>query len=464
MLLPALCSFIYKEDDLFAHLISSLITFLFGLILWFMTKIPLKVNEIERKDAFLIAALFWFSASSFGALPYIVYGVFSSPLDAIFESVAGFTTTGASALSNIEVLPHGILFWRNFTQWLGGMGIIVLAIAILPKLSVGGMQLIRLEAPGPTTEKLTPKLAVTAKKLWTVYIALSFVLVVILLFGGMSLYDSILHSLSTMSTGGFSSKNTSIAAYDSSFIDVVITIFMFLAGINFVLHYSVFTGKISKIFKSSELKFYIFLNLIFIILITSQIKGDIYSGFFESLRFASFQVISVSTTTGFATADFNLWPELSKFILLSLMFMGACSGSTSGSVKIIRILILIKKVLQKLEKLVYPKIVSPIRHEGKVVDEETVSGITSFFLLYIFVTVASTMIILITEDLDILTGLSAVAATLGNVGPGLGLVGPTGNYSELSGFTKIFLSILMIVGRLELYAIMVFFTPAFWRK
>ncbi len=464
MLLPAVCSLIYKEDDLFSLVVSAAITFFSGLIVWFLTKLPKKLEEISRKDAFVIAVFFWIAAGVFGALPYFVYGVFTNPVDAIFESVAGFTTTGASALSNIEALPHGILFWRNFTQWLGGMGIIVLAIAVLPKLSVGGMQIIRLESPGPTTEKLTPKLAVTAKKLWTVYMVLSVILIIFLLFGGMSFYDSILHSLSTMSTGGFSPKNASIAAYDSVYIDVVITIFMFLAGINFILHYSIFTGKIKKILNSSELRFYVFLNLAFIILLTLEIREDFYESFFEALRFASFQVISISTTTGFATADFNLWPEFSKFVLLSLMFVGACSGSTSGSVKIIRILILVKKSYKKLEKLIYPKIVSPVRFEGKAVDEEAVTGIISFFLLYIFITVTSTMVILLAENIDILTGISAVAATLGNVGPGLGLVGPTGNYSELSGFTKVFLSFLMILGRLELYAILVILTPAFWRK
>lgn len=464
MILPAVCSYVYKEDDFSSLLISAAITFVSGILLWFFTKLPKKMEEISRKDAFIIAVFFWFAASLFGSLPYIIYGVFTNPIDAIFESVAGFTTTGASVLTNIESLPHGILFWRNFTQWLGGMGIIVLAIAVLPKLSIGGMQLISLETPGPTTEKITPKIAVTAKKLWTAYIILTVVLAVILLFGGMSLYDSIVHSLTTLSTGGFSPKNTSIAAFDSAFIDTVITVFMFLAGINFILHYSVMTGKISKIFKSSELRFYVLINLFFIILITFQINTDIYDSFFKSLRFAAFQVVSISTTTGFATADFDLWPSFSKFILLSLMFVGACSGSTSGSVKIIRVLIVVKKSYKKLEKLIYPKIVSPVRFEGKAVDEDVILGIISFFILYIFITVISTMVVLFVESLPVLTGLSAVAATLGNVGPGLGMVGPTGNYSELSSFTKAFLSFLMILGRLELYAILVILMPAFWRK
>ncbi|MGH7885405.1 MAG: TrkH family potassium uptake protein, partial [Thermodesulfobacteriota bacterium] len=409
MLLPVVCSFLYHEDDHYSIVISAAITFLSGFILWYFSKAPKKIEEIERKDAFLIAALFWFTAGIFGSLPYLLYGVFSNPADGIFESVSGFTTTGASAISNIEVIPHGILFWRNLTQWLGGMGIIVLAIAVLPKLSVGGMQLMRLEAPGPTTEKITPQIAVTAKKLWTVYIILSVALTIILIFGGMSFYDSIMHTLSTMSTGGFSPKNASIAAYNSSFIDVVLTVFMFLAGANFILHYSVFTGNFKSILKSTEFRFYLLLNLFFTLLIALQINKSFYGSFVEALRFASFQVISISTTTGFATADFDLWPSFSKFILLTLMFIGGCSGSTSGAVKVIRFLILFKKAYQKLEKLIYPKIVSPIRLEGKIVDEDVASDIASFFLLYILIAVFSTMVFLLVENVDILTGLSAVA-------------------------------------------------------
>lgn len=464
MLIPACYSFLYREDDLAALLFSALITSLSGFTLWFFTRISQKVDVIQRKDAFIIAALFWFAAGLFGSIPYFMYGVFDNPADAIFESIAGFTTTGSSVLTNIEALPHGLLFWRNFTQWLGGMGIIVLAIAVLPKLSVGGMQLMNLEAPGPTTEKITPKIALTAKKLWTVYIVLSGVLILLLFTGGMSLYDSILHAFSTMSTGGFSPRNASIASYDSAYLDGIITLFMFLAGINFILHYSIFRGKISKFFKNSEFKFYLFLNLLFIILIAFYINGEIYGSFLESLRYSAFQVVSISTTTGFATADFNLWPAFCQFALLILMFTGACSGSTSGSVKLIRILILFKIVYRKLVKLVYPKIVKPVRLEGKAVDEDVISGITSFFLLYIFIAMFSTLVVLALEDIDILTSLSAVAANLGNVGPGFGMVGPTGNYSELGGFTKIFLSFLMIVGRLELYAILVILTPAFWRN
>lgn len=464
MLLPAVCSFIYREGDLQVFLISAFITSLTGFVIKFIAKSRDGVEEIGRKDGFLIASLCWICASLFGSLPYILYGVFGNPVDAIFESVAGFTTTGASVIPQIEGLTQGILFWRNFSQWLGGMGIIVLGIAILPRLSVGGMQLMALEAPGPTTEKLTPRIAETAKKLWGVYIFLSILLCLLLFFAGMPIFDSVIHTFSTMAIGGFSTKSASIGAYNSSFIEVIITIFMFLAGVNFVLHYSLLRGRISKVLKSSELKFYIFLVVLFIVVASLDVWGSIYSTYFDALRYSSFQVVSILTTTGFSTTDFNLWPSLSKFILLTLMFFGACAGSTTGSIKLIRILVLIKKAYREIRHLIHPRAIVPIRVEGKVVSEDIVSSITSFFLLYIFIFIVSTMLVLALEDVNVLTAVSACAATLGNVGPGLEQVGPASNYSFFSNTTKALLSFLMIIGRLELYAILVLLTPAFWRR
>jgi trk system potassium uptake protein TrkH len=457
-------SVIYKENDLWAFIISALITTSFGFILETATKPPERIKEIQRKEGFLIAALFWFAASIFGAIPYLIYGVFNHPVDAWFESVAGFTTTGATVLTDIEVLPYGMLFWRSFSQWLGGMGIIVLGIAILPRLAVGGMQLMGLEAPGPTTEKITPRIAETAKKLWGVYLLLSFLLIVFLLFAGMPIFDSVLQSFSTMSTGGFSPNSLSVGFYNSSIIDVIITIFMFIAGMNFVLLYWSLRGDFKRLTRNSELKYYFFLNLSVILLVSFELWSTIYPNFFEALRYGSFQVISISTGSGFSTANFDLWPSFSKWFLLMLMFFGGCAGSTTGSIKIIRIMVLFKKGYQELHKIVYPHAIVPIRVNAKPINPEIVSSITSFFLIYLFIFLISTLIVMAAEDLPIITAISACAASIGNVGPGLGEVGPAGNYANLSIFTKIVLSFLMLIGRLELFTILVIFTPAFWRR
>jgi len=464
MLVPVIISVIYKENDLWAFIISALITTSFGFILEIATKPPERIKEIQRKEGFLIAALFWFTASIFGAIPYLIYGVFNHPVDAWFESVAGFTTTGATVLTDIEVVPYGMLFWRSFSQWLGGMGIIVLGIAILPRLEVGGMQLMGLEAPGPTTEKITPRIAETAKKLWGVYLLLSFLLIVFLLFAGMPMFDSVLQSLSTMSTGGFSPNNLSVGSYNSSIIDVIITIFMFIAGMNFVLLYWSLQGNFKRLTRNSELKYYFFLNLSVILIVSFELWSTIYPNFFEALRYGSFQVISISTGSGFSTANFDLWPSFSKWFLLMLMFFGGCAGSTTGSIKIIRIMVLFKKGYQELHKIIYPHAIVPIRVNAKPISPEIVSSITSFFLIYLFIFLVSTLIVMAAEDLPIITAISACAASIGNVGPGLGEVGPAGNYANLSSFTKIVLSFLMLIGRLELFTILVIFTPAFWRR
>jgi len=464
MLVPAAVSYIYKEDDVFTFIISALITFVFGFILETTTKPEESSQQIERREGFLIAALAWLSASLFGAIPYIVYGVFSNPLDAWFESVAGFTTTGATVLTDIEDTPNGILFWRNFSQWLGGMGIIVLAIAILPRLAVGGMQLMGLEAPGPTTEKLTPRIAETAKKLWAVYILLSALLVIILLLAGMPFLDSLSQALSTLSTGGFSPKNLSVGFYNSALIEAIITIFMFIAGMNFVLLYWSLRGNFKKLKRNSEFRFYLLINLIVIAVVSVELWFTIYPNFLEALRYGSFQIISISTGSGFTTADYDLWPSFSKWFILLLMFFGGCAGSTTGSVKIIRIMVLFKKGYRELHKMIYPHAIFPIRVNSKPIDYEIVSSITSFFLIYVFFFFVSSLVVLAAEDMPITTAISACAASLGNVGPGLGEVGPAGNYSELSAFTKIILTLLMIIGRLELFTILVLFTPTFWRK
>lgn len=465
MLVPAVCTLFYPEDDLSAFLISALITSLAGLSLMVICRVPETPTEIRRREGFLIAALCWVLASVFGAIPYYVYGVFASPVDALFESTAGFTTTGATALASIEWLPKGILFWRNFTQWLGGMGIIVLGIAIFPKLFVGGAQLMGLETTGPTTEKFAPKIAETAKKLWIVYIALTGVLAVLLIFGGMSFFDALTHSFSTLSTGGFSCKDASIGAYDSVYIQGLITFFMFLGGTSFVLHFYFFTGKPGKLLRNSEFRFYLFFVIAATMFIALElIQTGIYGTFSESLRYASFQVVSIITTTGFTTTDFDAWPAFVKWVIFMLMFFGACAGSTSGSVKGLRIMVLFKKAHREIRRLVYPNVVSPITIEGKSINEKAVSSITSFFILYIFLCGFVAFVVLMLEDISLESAVSAAVASITNVGPAFDEVGPTNHYSHLGSLTKIILSLAMIIGRLELYTILVLLMPSFWKR
>lgn len=465
MLIPSIFPVIYGENDLYSFLISGSLTFLFGLAIEKFTRVNVESVEIERSTAFIVVSMAWITASIFGSLPYIVYGVFSTPIDAIFESASGFTTTGASVMTNVEIFPHGIMFWRNFTQWLGGMGIIVLAIAILPRLSVGGMQLMGLEASGPDREKLSPRIAETAKKLWGVYIALSALLAVLLIFSGLSFYDSLIHSFSTMATGGFSNNNLSIAAYDSALVEGIITFFMFLAGVNFTLHYFIFKGKFSKVLRNSELRFFLLMILILLSVMILDLRIDgVYQSFTESLRYASFQLLTAFTSAGFATANFDTWPSFTKFILIIVMLTGGCAGSTSGAIKSIRILVLIKSGYREIIKLISPHIVNPIKLDGKVISENAIFSIGNFVFLYISIFLFSSLVVMFSENVSIITAISACAATMGNVGPGLEQVGPMENYAFLNDFTKLYLSILMIIGRLELYAMLVLITPFFWRK
>ena len=464
LVVPIICSLIYQDGDQYAFLITSLITLIFGFILRELNKKAKYITEINRKEGFIIVLLCWVSASLFGALPYILIPVFSNPVEALFESIAGFTTTGSSVIDDLSVLPHGILFYRSFTQWLGGMGIIVLALAILPKLSVGGMQLMGLESPGPITEKITPKISETAKKLWIVYIGLSFLLMLILYLCGLPIFDSIVTSFSTLSTGGFSINNASIAGYNSPLVEIVLTIFMFIAGINFLLLFFLFTRRFHKIFKDSELKFYFLIVILFIVVVSIDLWINNYYEFPQALRHSAFQVVSILTTTGFSSVDFAHWPIYTIFLLFTLMFVGACAGSTSGSIKVVRILILIKKGLKEINQLIKPRAVLPIRLNQKVIKEDIISSVTSFFLLYILVFILSVVVLLTFEEISILGALSTIAASLGNVGPAFEELGPTHSYHFLTSYSKLWLCLLMIIGRLELYTVLVIFTPMFWKK
>ena len=461
MLLPITTSIIYKED-ISALGISFLVTLFSGILLFFLTKGQKKI-ELRHRDGFAVVTMSWLAMSFFGSLPYILSGTTLSFTNAYFESMAGFTTTGASVLSNLENLPKGILLWRSLTQWMGGMGIIVFSIAILPMLGAGGMQLFKAEVPDIGVEKLRPRILDTAKSLWYIYAGLTAVLALLLLAGGMSLFDAIAHSFTTMATGGFSTKSASIAYFKNTYIDIIITVFMFFAGINFALHFYALRGNFSRFTRSSEFKFYCSVIAISIIIVTLSIMTSGSLSILEALRYASFQVVSIMTTTGYATADFELWPVLSQMMLLCLMFFGGMIGSTGGGMKQVRALLMFKQTYRELYQLIHPHAFTALKLDGKNVTKETLGGIWGFLFLFILITVVATLC-MTALGIDIITSASTVISAMSNVGPALGEAGPTDNYSTIPMAGKWVLIFCMLMGRLEIYTVVILFVPHFWRK
>jgi trk system potassium uptake protein TrkH len=429
MLAPFFTSFFYRGEDLNVLGLSFLITFFAGLILFFLTKSQ-KKTELKHRDGFAVVTISWLAMSFFGSLPYFMSGVCLSFTDAYFESIAGFTTTGASVLSNLEELPKGILLWRSLTQWMGGMGIIVFSLAILPMLGAGGMQLFKAEVPEIGVEKLKPRIIDMAKSLWYIYAGLTAILALLLSIAGMDLFDSVCHALTTMATGGFSTKSASIAHFQSGLIDIIITIFMFLAGINFSLHFYALRGNLSRFAKSSEFKFYCGVVFTSVIVITLSTMRSGQSSISDALRYASFQVVSIMTTTGFATADYEIWPVLSQMLLICLMFFGGMVGSTGGGMKQVRILLMFKQAYRELYHLIHPRALTALKLDEKNVPKETLGGIWGFLFLFILISVIATLF-MTTLDIDIITSASAVISAMSNVGPALGDAGPTDNYSAI---------------------------------
>lgn len=420
-------------------------------------------DEIRHREGMAVVALGWFAVGLFGALPFYIGGVFPTFLDCLFESLSGFTTTGASVLTEIESLPKGILFWRSLTHWLGGMGIIVLTIAILPFLGVGGMQLFKAEVPGPVADKLQPRITETAKLLWQVYIAFTAAEVLLLFLGGMDLFDSLCHTFGTLATGGFSTKNASIGHYNSVYFDTVITVFMLLSGINFALHYQALTGNLKSVFRNSELKFFLGVFAVAAIVITISIWSKGLYSLGNSFRYAAFQVASILTTTGYATADYEQWPYLTQIILVVLIFIGGSAGSTGGSVKCMRIMLLLKHTYRELRHLIHPRAIIPVKLDGKPVPEDILKSVLGFFILFMALFVFAS-IILAAMGLDLATSFTATAACIGNIGPGLGTVGPAENFAHLPQAAKAVLVFCMVLGRLEVYTVFILFIPEFWRK
>ncbi len=459
--LPSLLiSLLTGEKDLLAFIYSILILLLIGFP---MSRISVTTKRIKARDALLIVTLGWIFVSFFGSLPFVFSNSIPSIVDAFFETVSGFTTTGATILNNVEILPKGILFWRSFTHWIGGMGILVLSIAILPAIGVGGYQIFKMESPGPITDKLVPKIKDTAKILYAFYLGLTIVQTILLCLGGMSLFESLIHTFGTVGTGGFSSRNNSIGAYNSSYIVYVISIFMIISGVNFPLYYELYKGRWKNVIKNSELKLYLGIIGVSTLLITFDLYGKVYSTIFDTFKHSLFQVSSIITTTGYSTTDFNKWSNFSKTILFLLMFVGGSAGSTGGGIKVVRLLIMGKLVKREIFKLLHPRAFIPIKLNGKIISSDVVVSITSFFFLYMVIFGLSTLLISL-EGIDFFSATSSVATTLGNIGPGFEMVGPTQNFGFFSQQSKILFSILMLFGRLELFTIFLFFVPEFWKN
>lgn len=456
----ALVSLYYKETEFWSFLYTIIILIVLGVIL---IRIKTKSKNIYSRDGFAIVAIGWILISFFGALPFYLSGAIPSLVDSFFEASSGFTTTGASILTEIESLSRGILFWRSFTHWIGGMGVLVLVTAILPSAGAGSMQIMKAESPGPNPGKLVPKVKETAKILYGIYLIISVVQLILLKVSGLPLFDSMIHTLGTVGTGGFSNRNISVGAYNNLAAEIIITVFMLICGANFALHYQFLKGNIKGFFKDGEFKLYLFIVTMSIILITFNLNGNIYNSVKESLRYASFQVASIITTTGYATIDFNTWPTFSKLILLLLMFVGGCAGSTAGGMKNIRILLLFKAAKRDLLKIIHPKAVYKVTLQGRAVNEQTLSEVLGFFFMYIIILCCSVLIVSF-EGKDIITTISSVVTTLGNVGPGLEIVGPMGNFSSFTSFSKLIFSFCMIVGRLEIYPMILLLMPRFWAK
>ncbi len=468
-------SLYHNENAKWGILNAGIVTIIIGLLLYFLNK-P-KSNNIQKKEGYLIVTLGWLILSFTGMLPYLFSETIPNLNDAFFETISGYSTTGSSILTDIESMPKGILFWRSATHWIGGMGIIVLTIAILPLLGIGGMQLFMAEAPGPSADKLHPRITDTAKRLYLIYVTLTLVQFLLLKVAGMTWFDAINHAMATMSTGGFSTKNSSVAYYNNlPFVQYIIIFFMLIAGTNFVLTYFALKGKIQKVFQSEEFKYYLFgiigiASIITIIIyffqdsnLQTTIAHPMVFGKAESaIRHGLFMVTSVVTTTGFVTADFTMWNFFATGIFFALFFTGGSAGSTSGGVKVVRHIVMLKNSFLEFKKALHPNAIIPVRYDKKVVNHSIVFNIISFFIIYMLIFIISSVVLTL-FGLDFTSALGAASSSLGNIGPAIGSVSPVDNFAHLSSAAKWFCSFLMLIGRLELFTVLILFTPFFWRK
>ena len=458
MSLGCITALIYGEKAGWSFVVSILLCLVIGL--------PLTVRKPSShifylRESFVSTALGWIALSCMGALPFLFSGVLHNPVDALFETVSGFTTTGSSIFTDVEVLPRCILFWRSFTHWIGGMGVLVFLL-ILPPLAVGGrMNLMKAESPGPSVSRLVPKVQATAKILYILYIIMTLVEIVLLLAGGMPLFDSLTITFGTAGTGGFGIKNDSCAGY-TTYQQVVITVFMILFGVNFNFYFLLAVKKGRQALQSEEVRAYLLIILAAILLIAVNIRGY-FAHFGQAVQQSAFQVGSIITTTGYATTDFNLWPEFSRTILVMLMFVGACAGSTGGGIKVYRLLIMVKTVKKELRQLLHPRSIKKIQIDGKAVEHEVVRSTNVFLIVYLLIFIFSILLVSL-DNKDLITNFTAVAATLNNIGPGLGDVGPLGNFSGFSNFSKLVMTFDMLAGRLELFPLLLLFMRSTWKK
>jgi len=457
MVLPIIVAIIYGEKSGFAFLITMGLCLLFGILL---SRIKPKSRVFYAREGFISVALGWITLSIFGALPFIISGQIPHPIDAMFEIISGFSTTGSSVLSDIEALDYCMLFWRSFTHWIGGMGVLVFILAILPLARGESMHIMRAESTGPSVEKLVPRMRTSAALLYGIYIGMTILQILLLLAGGMPLFDALTITFGSAGTGGFAIKNNSIMSY-SPYLQNVITIFMFLFGVNFNFYYLILLRKAKDAFKIEEVKWYFIIVISAIILISLNTGG--FNGFFDAIHHSAFQVSSIITTTGYATKDFNLWPGFSKTILFLLMFIGACAGSTGGGMKVSRIVVLFKTIGKEMSYLLNRRSVKVIKLNGKKLENETVRSINVFFVAYILIFSTSFLIISL-DNYDFTSSFTAVVATLNNVGPGFELVGPLGNFSGFSNLSKLVMMFNMLVGRLEIFPIILLFSPSTWKK
>lgn len=458
--IPAAVSLIYGEtSDMAAFGITSAVLCVFFLL--FGRKKP-ENGRIYGKDGLVIVAAAWILWSVFGALPFYLSREIPSYVDALFETVSGFTTTGSTILTDIEALSYGMNFWRCLTHWIGGMGVLVFVMVVTSLDDKSSMHLMRAEVPGPEADKLVPKARETAKLLYAMYLALTVAEIIFLLAGGMNLYDSIIHSFSTAGTGGFANHNSSVAYYDSAYIDGVITVFMILFGINFNMYFLLLIKDVKSVWKNEEVRAYLGIIVAATLVITCNVLS-IYKEPLKAFRYSIFQVASIITTTGFATADFNLWPELSKCILLLIMVIGACAGSTGGGVKVSRFLILWKSILKQVKGMLHPKSVNVVKVNRKKISNETLQGVYAYFSAYVFVFGISVLLVAL-DNFDFATTISGVLTTLSNVGPGISRVGPIENFQSFSVLSKIVFSMDMLIGRLEIFPFLMICSPSFWRK
>ena len=457
MLIPLMVCLFYQEDPT-----PFLFTIPLVMIIGFALSLLHSNDHFFPREGFFSVALIWLLMGAFGALPFYFSGFFPSYIDCFFEAVSGFTTTGASILTAVEPLSRGILFWRSFIHWLGGMGVLILTIALLPSLGSRTLHLMKAESPGPVVSKLVPKSSQSSKILYGIYCGMTAIEVIALRIAGMPWYDSIVHSFATAGTGGFSTRNLSIAAYNSPAIEIIITIFMLLFSVNFSLYFLLLCGKVKQVLKSDELRFFLIVVFASIALISVNI-WNLYPTVGESIRHAAFQVGSIISTTGFASTDFNQWPEFSRVLLVLLMFIGACAGSTGGAIKCSRLLLLGRCIRCEIKQVIHPRVVNVVKLDGRVVDEPALRSVHIFFAAYIFITLGATLLVSVDNN-SFGTTFTAVVSCIGNIGPGLELVGPMGNYAFFSPFSKLLLSLCMIIGRLEILPILVLFSGNAWKR